>query len=191
MKQKLIILKLATIILSVVCCTPECKKDGVAPAEELPKRYFDALFPYAEKQNMKFLKNGTDTLIFLNLGYKSGNNYTYTQEDCTRKIPLEYKSLLFYDSLQGNSFNLYNYENQYMHTNFRLNFNDIVVYDDNVSDFIGLIEPYVSLKINNITYDSLKYFENAARTHFFYYKTYKTGMIKFKIDTNIFELIPS
>ena len=190
MKHQIILLTIVTIILNVVCCKPECKKDGIAPTEALPKRYFNALFPYGDNQNLNYLKNGKDTVIFYGQGYKSGYNYTFTQEDCTRKIPLEFKSLMFYDSLGHNFFNLYNYENEYLHTNFRLIFNDINVYDDNVSDFIGLIEPYISLKVNGITYDSLKYFENETKTHFFYFKTYKMGMIKFKINNDVFELIP-
>ena len=74
MKHQITFLTIVTIILNVVCCKPDCKEGGTRYAEDLYKPYFAALFPYAVKQDIRFLKNGTDTILFYNQGYESGYN---------------------------------------------------------------------------------------------------------------------
>jgi hypothetical protein len=189
MRHKITLLIIATIILNVVCCKPDCKEGGTRYAEDLYKPYFAALFPYAVKQDIRFLKNGTDTILFYNQGYESGYNYTFTQEDCPQKVPLEFKKLLFYDSLEGNTFYLYNYKNESFYSKFTVNINNKNIYDGGVGDIIILSTPYNSVKIGQNQYDTLSYIINNDGDYF-YYKTYKTGMIKFKINNDVFELIP-
>ena len=189
MKHKIKFLTIATIIINMVCCTPDCKEGGIATPENLSKKYIGYLFPYGANQNLKYLKNGKDTILFYNQGYKSGYNFTFTQEDCTRKVPLEFKSLLFFDSLSKSSIELYLYINQYSHSDFKINFNDKVIFEENVGDFIILTPPYISLKIGDIRYDTLAYKINAVGDYL-YYKTIQYGLIKFKTNNNTFEIIP-
>lgn len=188
MKHKIKFLTIATIILNVVCCKPDCKEGGTAPANDLPKDDIGYLFPYGENQNLKFLKNEKDTIVFYNLGYKSGYNYTFTQEDCTRKVPLEFKSLMFYDSLEGNNFLLYHFINENFADRFTIAINKNTIYDGSVISFLILTPPYLSLKIGNNIYDTLIYKTNDS--DYLYYKNSQYGLIKFKTNNNIFELIP-
>jgi len=189
MKHQIILLKIVTIILNIVCCKPDCKEGGTRYAEDLYKPDFTALFPYNGKQDLNFLKNGKDTITFYNLGFEDGYNYTYTDEDCTRKVPLQYKKIKFTDSLSGTSFELLNFINENFTTRFSLKLNEKVLFEDGTSGFILLWPPYTSIDIGKNHYDTLVYNYNKDGDYF-YYKTYKMGMIKFKINNDVFELIP-
>ena len=69
-----------------------------------------------------------------------------------------------------------------------LKLNNQYLYQGTTNSFIVLYEPYKSVTINNRKYDTLTYVEN--NSSYAYYKTYTTGMVKFKIDNNVFELVP-
>lgn len=66
--------------------------------------------------------------------------------------------------------------------------NNKITYDGHINGIDNLHAPYTSLVINSIKYDTLAYKESGA--FYFYFKPYKKGMLKFKSDNDIFELIP-
>jgi len=189
MKHQIILLTIVTIILNVVCCKPDCKEGGIDPVEDLPEDFKGYLFPYGEIQNLKFLKNGKDTIVFYNQGYKSGYNYTFTQEDCTRKVPLEFKSLMFHDSLEGHNILLYYFLNQNFYEQYTITIDERIMFDGHPVEIVHKTPPYISIDINNIHYDTLAYKTNEYGDYL-YYKTIQYGLLKFKINNNIFELIP-
>lgn len=188
MIKKLTLLTITAFTLCITNCTPNCKEGGIAPAEELYKPDFVALFPYEGNQNLDFIKNRKDTITFYNLGFEDGFNYSYTQEDCTRKVPLQYKKLKFIDSISGTTIELLNFINENYTTRFSLKLNEKVLFENGTSGFILLWPPYTSIDIGKNHYDTLVYNSN-NEGDYFYFKTYKTGMIKFKINNDVFELI--
>jgi hypothetical protein len=133
------------------------------------------------------LKNGTDTVIFSNTGFIDGYNYVTSQTDCPYQIKLQYKSMTFIDSIGNNKFQLVNYISSGYYNYFALFLNNNNVFNDASISFILLDPPYKSVTIDNRKYDTLTYVEN--NNNYAYYKTYTTGMVKFKIDNNIFELL--
>lgn len=178
------------IIFSIILlprCTPDCEKNAMGSPQNLPKTYFSALFPYKGDEKLKFLKNGKDTVIFYNLGFTDGYNYITSQTDCPTKIPLQYKTMTFIDSLEGNYFKLFYYVTEISNVIFSVSVNGKNLYNENFFDFIILIPPYISLDIATNHYDTLTY--SSKNGNYFYYKTYRIGMIKFKIDSNVFELL--
>ena len=66
--------------------------------------------------------------------------------------------------------------------------NDNTIYNGDAYYFTNLFPPFISLEINNISYDSLTYKEKGS--DYFYYKITTKGMVKFKSGDDIFELIP-
>lgn len=188
MKHKIKFLTIAIIIINMVCCTPDCKEGGTAPAEELYKPDFKALFPYDENQNLRFLKNGKDTLTFYSQGYKTGYNYTFTQEDCSRKVPLEYKKIKFIESISGTTIELQNFIKENFTPRFTVTIDTKSFYDGGVGVFLDLTPPYLSIKIGNINYNTLIY--KTYNSDYLYYKALQNGLIKFKTNNNTFELIP-
>jgi hypothetical protein len=178
------------IIFSIILlprCTPDCEKNAMGSPQNLPKTYFGALFPYKGDEKLKFLKNGKDTVIFYNLGFTDGYNYITSQTDCPTKIPLQYKTMTFIDSIGNNYFKMANYESSNYYTEFMVIINDKILFQDEISEFIILTAPYISLDIGKNHYDTLTYSSN--NDNYFYYKTYTTGMVKFKIDNDVFELL--
>lgn len=178
------------IIFSIILlprCTPDCEKNAMGSPQNLPKAYFGALFPYKGDEKLKFLKNGKDTLIFYNLGFTDGYNYITSQTDCPTRIPLQYKTMTFIDSIGNNYFKMVNYESSNYYTEFMVIINDKILFQDEISEFIILTAPYISLDIGKNHYDTLTYSSN--NDNYFYYKTYTTGMVKFKIHNDVFELL--
>jgi hypothetical protein len=80
-----------------------------------------------------------------------------------------------------------NYESSNYYTEFMVIINDKILFQDEISEFIILTAPYISLDIGKNHYDTLTYSSN--NDNYFYYKTYTTGMVKFKIDNDVFELL--
>jgi hypothetical protein len=188
MKHKITLLTIAAIILSIISCKDDCKPNTVGSEQKLSTQRILTLFPYKGDEKLKFLKNGTDTVIFHNLGFVNGHNYTTSQTDCPYQIPHQYKSMTFIDSAGNNSFQLLNYVSSGFYNYFALSLNNIIIFNDASISFILLDPPYNSVVIDRKKYDTLTYV--SYNNSYAYYKTYSTGMIKFKIDSNIFELIP-
>lgn len=188
MKKQITLLTIATIISSFISCKDDCKPNTIGNAEKLSKIDLAALFPYKGNEKLKFLKNGKDTVIFSSSGFDDGYNYITSQTDCPYQIPLQYKSMTFIDSISNYKFQIVNYISTGYYYFFRLGINNNIIYDDGSTSFIILNPPYKSLTINNIKYDTLTYVEK--NSNYAYYKTYTTGMVKFKTDNNVFELIP-
>lgn len=175
------------MLLATFSCKDDCKPNSVGSAEKLAKDDINALFPYKGNEKLTFLKNGKDTVIFSNIGFADGYNYMTSQTDCPYQIPLQYKSLTFIDSIGNNRFQLVNYRNTFYGNDFMLKLNNQYLYQGTTNSFIVLYEPYKSVTINNKKYDTLTYVEN--NSSYAFYKTYTTGMVKFKIDNDVFELL--
>lgn len=95
--------------------------------------------------------------------------------------------MTFIDSIGSNRFQLINYRNTFYGNDFMVKVNNQILFNDASISFILLDPPYKSVTINNRKYDTLTYVEN--NNNYAYYKTYTTGMVKFKIDNNVFELL--
>jgi hypothetical protein len=96
--------------------------------------------------------------------------------------------MTFIDSISNNRFQIVNYVSSSYYKYFSLLINNYNLFNDASISFILLYPPYKSVTINNIKYDTLTYVED--NNNYAYYKTYTTGMVKFKTDNNVFELIP-
>jgi hypothetical protein len=175
------------MLLATFSCKDDCKPNSVGSAEKLSKLGLSALFPYKGDEKLKFLKNGIDTVLFNSIGFVDGYNYITSQTDCPYQIPLQYKSMTFIDSISSNKFQLINYRNSYYGNDFILKLNNQNVFNDAYISFLLLDPPYKSVTINNRKYDTLTYVEN--NNNYAYYKTFTTGMVKFKIDNDVFELL--
>jgi hypothetical protein len=175
------------ILLTILSCKDDCNPNSVGSEEKLSSQRVLTLFPYEGDEKLRFLKNGTDTVIFSNTGFIDGYNYVTSQTDCPYQIKLQYKSMTFIDSIGNNKFQLVNYISSGYYNYFALFLNNNNVFNDASISFILLDPPYKSVTIDNRKYDTLTYVEN--NNNYAYYKTYTTGMVKFKIDNNIFELL--
>jgi hypothetical protein len=188
MKHKITLLTIAAIIICFISCKDDCNPNKVGSEEKLSSQRVLILFPYNGKEKLRFLKDGKDTVIFSNLGIVNGYNYITSQTDCPYQVPLQYKSMTFIDSISNNKFQLVNYISSDKYNYFSLFINNHNIFNDASISFILLDPPYKSVIINNIKYDTLTYVEK--NSNYAYYKTYTTGMVKFKTDSNVFELIP-
>jgi len=147
------------------------------------------LFPYNRKDKVKFLKNKTDTVIFYKTDLVTTYSYTTTQEDCPSRIPLEQKYLTFIDSVEGNSFMLFNYVNASSSDHFRIIINNMTIADGYTNQFIMPYPPFKSTTILGLKYDTTSTWSNMANDSVTY-KTLRYGVLRFTSNKNIFELIP-
>ena len=175
------------ILLTILSCKDDCNPKVIGSPENLDKIDLAALFPYKGDEKLTFLKNGKDTVIFNNLGLTEGYKYITSQTDCPYQIPLQYRSMTFIDSISNNRFQIVNYVSSSYYKYFSLLINNYNLFNYASISFILLDPPYKSVTINNRKYDTLTYVEN--NNNYAYYKTYTTGMVKFKIDNNVFELL--
>jgi hypothetical protein len=185
--QTALIISIIIVLLAILSCKDDCNPNSVGSEEKLSSQRVLTLFPYEGDEKLRFLKNGTDTVIFSNTGFVDGYNYVTSQTDCPYQIKLQYKSMTFIDSVGNNKFQLVNYRNTFYGNDFMLKLNNQILFNDASISFILLDPPYKSVTINNRKYDTLTYVEN--NSSYAYYKTYTTGMVKFKIDNNVFELL--
>jgi hypothetical protein len=169
-----------------------CKRDctnSTDPIQTLPKDEFNLLFPYSGLQKLKFLKNKIDTITFNKSDLITSYSYTTTQADCPVAIPLEQKYFTFVDSVEGNSFILFNYVNASFSNNFRIIINNQTIADGSTGDFIRPYPPINKIKILNYNYDTIStWYNHSNDTVVFKAKRY--GVLKFNINKNVFELIP-
>ena len=127
---------------------------------------------------MKFLKNKTDTITFHKSDFITSYSYTTTQADCPVTIPLEQKYLTFIDSVEGNSFILFNYVNSSFNNHFRIIINNQTVVDGLSGDFVRPYPPVKSLTILGIKYDTVSTWENHSNDSVTF-KAQKGGLISF------------
>jgi hypothetical protein len=183
--KKIYYLILITVVIS--SCKQECK-ETINSAMLVDKIDFNCIVPYNGYEKLKFLRNNTDTVIFYGQGIRSEYQYTTTQDDCPSKIPLENKYLIFVDSVFNNSFVLQLYVNYQAGTYCKVIINNKTIYNGYTSGIISLSIPYISLNVLGVKYDSLSYLNSSD--NYFYYKKCTLGMLKFKSNNDIFELIP-
>lgn len=183
--KKIYYLILITFIIS--SCKQECKND-TQPVKTVYKPDVISVIPYNGNERLKFLRNGSDTIVFYGQGIKSEYQYSTTQDDCPSKIPLENKYIVFFDSVYSNSFISQVYVNNLGNSNCLIKTNNNIIYNGDAYYFTNLFPPFTSIEINNIKYDSLTYKEKGS--DYFYFKINTKGMLKFKSGSDIFELIP-
>ncbi len=167
----------------IIGCKKDCK-ENTQSAYTISSTNLNAILPYKGDEKINFLKNGVDTVSFYGQGKITIYQFTSTQEDCPTKIPLENKYLIFIDSVNGDSFLLQLYINSVFNTNFLIKINNSIVgYGTEILD-----APRDSVNINGVQYKNIVFVENVNK--FFYYQFAQKGMIKFKSNDDIFELIP-
>jgi hypothetical protein len=175
---------LILITFTISSCKQDCKEDIQSP-HTIYKPIVPSLIPYIGYEKLKFLHNNTDTLTFYGQGIKTDYNYSSTQDDCPSKIPLENKYLIFIDSTYYNSFLVQLYIASDLNTYFLFKINNNTIYN---GDFSIISKPYQSIDILGVKYDTISYKEK--QNNYLYYKTNSVGMLKFKTENDIFELIP-
>lgn len=175
------------ILLIIVACKRDCTKstDSIKTVSE---GEFKLLFPYTGIQQLRFLKNKTDTITFYKSDLLTSYSYTSTQDDCPSSIPLEQKYLTFVDSVEGNSFILFNYVNSSFNNHFRIIINNQTIVDGLSGDFVRPYPPVKSTKILGIKYDTVSSWQNNNYDSVVF-KAQNGGLISFTSNKNNFEII--
>jgi hypothetical protein len=181
---KLMMLICSLLLFACNKCEETTKSPSRVDQSDIP-----ILFPYNGKDKVKFLKNKTDTVIFYKTDLVTKYSYTTTQEDCPSKIPLEQKYLTFIDSVEGNSFMLFNYVNASSSDHFRIIINNMTIADGYTNQFIMPYPPFKSTTILGLKYDTTSTWSNMANDSVTY-KTLRYGVLRFTSNKNTFELIP-
>jgi hypothetical protein len=181
---KLMMLICSLLLFACNKCEETTKSPSRVDQSDIP-----ILFPYNGKDKVKFLKNKTDTVIFYKTDLITTYSYTTTQEDCPSKIPLEQKYLTFIDSVEGNSFMLFNYVNASSSDHFRIVINNMTIADGYTNQFIMPYPPFKSTTILGLKYDTTSTWSNMTNDSVTY-KTLRYGVLRFTSNKNTFELIP-
>jgi hypothetical protein len=179
---------LIILTFNIIACKRDCPQ-STDPVKTVSKYDIDLLFPYNGINKLRFLKNKTDTLVFYKTNMETSYSYTTTQADCPVKIPLEQKYLVFVDSIESNSFILFNYVNASFSKNFRIIINNQTIADASTADFVRPYPPINKIKILGTDYDTVSSWQN-HNNDTIVYKTLRFGLIKFTFNNNTFELIP-
>ena len=183
--------KTITYLLFIATIFYGCSKceETTGRTETLDLDFQKLLFPYENYKSVKFLRNKKDTITFYNYGLQTTYNYTYTQEDCPTKIPLEQKYLQFIDSTYNNNFYLNYYINSSFYDDFAISINNKSYANGNSLGFIKTSNPPISVKILNKQYDTVTIVTNIFKDSLTFKKK-KYGLIQFTNNGNLFELIP-
>ena len=188
LNAKLMMLQFCIICSLLLFACNKCEETTKSPSR-VDQSDIPILFPYNRKDKVKFLKNKTDTVIFYKTDLVTTYSYTTTQEDCPSRIPLEQKYLTFIDSVEGNSFMLFNYVNASSSDHFRIIINNMTIADGYTNQFIMPYPPFKSTTILGLKYDITSTWSNMANDSVTY-KTLRYGVLRFTYNKNIFELIP-
>ena len=186
--MKIITLTYLIIIITFFYACSKCE-ETTGRTETLDLDFQKLLFPYENYKSVKFLRNKKDTIIFYNYGLQTNYNYTYTQEDCPTKIPLEQKFMQFADSLFGDNFYLNYYINSAFYDNFAISINNTIYTNENSIGFIKTSNTPVSVNILNKQYDTVTIISNVLKETLIFKKK-KYGLLQFTNNGNLFELIP-
>jgi hypothetical protein len=188
MNAKLMMLEYCIICSLLLFACNKCEETTKSPSR-VDQSDIPILFPYNGNDKVKFLKNKTDTVIFYKTDLVTKYSYTTTQEDCPSKIPLEQKYLTFIDSVEGNSFMLFNYVNASSSDHFRIIINNMTIADGYTNQFIMPYPPFKSTTILGLKYDTTSTWSNMTNDSVTY-KTLRYGVLRFTSNKNTFELIP-
>jgi len=175
------------LLFIIAACKRECSK-STDPVRTVSEGEFNLLFPYAGIQKLRFLKNKTDTVTFYKSDIITSYSYTSTQDDCPSAIPLEQKYLTFVDSVEGNSFILFNYVNPSFNNHYRIIINNQIIVDGLSGDFVRPYPPVKSAIILGVKYDTISTWQNNNNDSVVF-KAQNGGLISFTSSKNIFELI--
>ena len=181
--KKIYYLILITVVIS--SCKQECK-EATNPPRTVSKTNESLYLPYVGNETLKFLKNGSDTIILNSQGKKTEYQYTSTQEDCPTKIPLENKYITFIDNANTIGFLIQLYITSTFSTYCIMKINNKVVYNDHIASLSGSSS---TLQVLNVNYDEVHYIGDSNTVLYFQF-TYK-GIVKFKYYNDIYELIPN
>ncbi len=169
----------------IVACKRDCTQTTKEP-ETIDKNVIAHILVYKGNEKLRFLKNGIDTVFFYGQGTRTEFQYTSAQEEtCPDKIPLENKYLVFLDSINRDNFLIQLNLNSEFSNCCLFKINDKILYN---GDFSIITKPYQSIDVLGTKYDSISYKEK--QNNYLYYKTNSVGMLKFKTENDIFELIP-
>ncbi len=187
---------LAAVILICVLLWSSCKKcsDGTGNTYNVDQAELPYIIPYSDTSKVRFLKNGIDTLTFISQGLKN----TYISQNvpgdgCSQTDKLQQFSLKmkcneseFFEIINGPISSDNEISIQINNTIF----DNIFFVKNNLYDQNKTLK---NVFINNITiantsYDSLTKISLKDTTTYFLFKG-KIGMLKYRLNNNIYELI--
>ena len=181
--KKIYYLLILTLIF--VSCKRDCQQSTKDP-ETVGSTNEKQFLPYKGYEVFKFLKNNSDTINFYGQSLKTEYQYTYTQEGCSQKIPLENKYIKFLDkTIDSNGYLIQLYVTSTFSTNCIMKINDKTIYNNSVSSIPG--SP-ILLDVLGTKYDEIYYIGDSSAG--LYYQFSNKGVVKFKYYNNIYELIP-
>ena len=181
-----------TILASIFCaCNKDCERHNETRNVNISDLSY--VIPYTDSSIVKFIKNGTDTLLYASQGLKE--TYTDSYESNTRSggcgtnFKLQQYSLKMKHS-DNEYFEIIDYSKYNASDNISININNTVkftqLYPQNYYGYGNAIV-VDTITINNFKYEKIsKVFEDGDN---YFLGVGKIGIIKMVVKGNIYELV--
>lgn len=188
--KKLIYIALLTSIF--YACSKDCERYN--ETRNVNVSNLSIVIPYTDTSTVKFIKNGTDTLIYTSQGLKE--TYTNSYESNTRSggcgtnLKLQQYSLKMKHS-DNEFFELTKYV-AYDGEYYKININEVNQYDKLYTSILAVDLPLSrtilnSYIINNVVYDTIFKIELNSNSYFIFKS--KIGILKMSVNNNVYEII--
>lgn len=190
-KHKRFILIILTSILLFNTCKKDCDPNNPPTGDTVDLGQEDkiSLFPYKDFDTMKFIKNNTDTVLFLGGKFETGYNTGLTQDpNCPRADKLQYMKLIFTNKLNG-AITFYEYRlGQPLDygTEYSITFNDRTFGPSN--EVYGYRDS-TKVSIRGITYTNVFKFNGASTIDNLYF-VHGFGILKIIYKNDTYDKLP-
>ncbi|MES2725471.1 MAG: hypothetical protein V4643_00120 [Bacteroidota bacterium] len=179
---------LVALVFVTEACTPNCGDTDTA-TNYVDQAYLPDIIPYGDTSTARFLRNGTDTLVFKSQGLKetfiSG---TTLSSDCPKNTKNQQFSLRmaasdtdFFDIL------FYAINTGVPRVKIKIN-NSVETNDYTFNSFRRYYPPILQVNILNHSYDTVMKLPETVINEF--YLKPKFGLLKVKTSAVMYELIP-
>jgi hypothetical protein len=185
MKNIFTLLLLSTLFAA---CSKNCDSyTQVSKTERVYAREY--FFPYEGKKYIQYLKNGTDTITFYNLGVEQSFNYMSDQNDaCPQNIALEDLRQVFLDSIYNDFFSIRVFKNTGLFEDASITINNKQMAFGSTGDFSP---PPPDREITILGKKYINYTVWKNQTDSVIFVATLNGVLKFTNNNNTFELIPN
>lgn len=192
MKKLVYLAILASIFFA---CNKDCERYN--ETRNVNVSDLSAVIPYSDSSTVKFIKNGTDTLIYSSQGLKEIYNDTYESNTrsggCGTNLKLQQYSLKMKHS-DNEFFEITINSNYNGSDNVTVNINDKDIYEGLFGSNYYVYNPPIltgellnSLKINNTLYTNVNKISFSSKDYIL--AKGKLGIIKISINNESYELI--
>ncbi|MES2725478.1 MAG: hypothetical protein V4643_00155 [Bacteroidota bacterium] len=163
-------------------CSTDCP-DNTPTTNYVDQAYLPDIIPYSDTSTRRFLKNGSDTLVFTSQGLKETFESGSTLSgDCAKSYKNQKLSLKM--AASDTDF----FEITYDRTYVKLTLNNKYISDNLIyQDFIKYYPPVLSETVLNNKYDTISLLRN--NSNLVAYVKPKMGVIKIVSSKNTYELI--